>query len=51
MIHNTGGCADLFKTTASRTYNGGPIAGLIGARDIARQLGAHNVVTADVGGT
>ena len=51
MIHNTGGCADLFKTTASRTYNGGPIAGLIGARDIAKQLGAHNVVTADVGGT
>ena len=51
MIHNTGGCADLFKTTASRTYNGGPIAGLIGARDIARLLGAHNVVTADVGGT
>src|SRR5215218_9599563 len=42
MIHNTGGCADLFKTTASRTYNGGPIAG---------QIGARNVVTADVGGT
>ena len=35
----------------SRTYNGGPIAGLIGARDIAQLLGAHNVVTADVGGT
>ncbi|MEA2382508.1 MAG: hypothetical protein QOH72_2479 [Solirubrobacteraceae bacterium] len=51
MIHNTGGCADLFKTTASRTYNGGPIAGLIGARDIAGVLGTHNVVTADVGGT
>jgi N-methylhydantoinase A/oxoprolinase/acetone carboxylase beta subunit len=51
MIHNTGGCADLFKTTASRTYNGGPIAGLIGARDIAAVLGAPNVVTADVGGT
>ncbi|UGS34378.1 hydantoinase/oxoprolinase family protein [Capillimicrobium parvum] len=51
MIHNTGGCADLFKTTASRTYNGGPIAGLIGARNISRVLGAPNVVTADVGGT
>jgi N-methylhydantoinase A/oxoprolinase/acetone carboxylase beta subunit len=51
MIHNTGGCADLFKTTASRTYNGGPIAGLIGARDISRVLGTPNVVTADVGGT
>lgn len=51
MIHNTGGCADLFKTTASRTYNGGPIAGLIGARDIARVIDSPNVVTADVGGT
>ncbi|MBV9797381.1 MAG: hydantoinase/oxoprolinase family protein [Solirubrobacterales bacterium] len=51
MIHNTGGCADLFKTTASRTYNGGPIAGLIGARNISELLGAPNVVTADVGGT
>ena len=51
MIHNTGGRADLFKTTASRTYNGGPIAGLIGARDICEVLGAPNVVTADVGGT
>jgi len=51
MVHNTGGCADIFKTTASRTYNGGPISGLIGARDIARQLGYANVVTADVGGT
>lgn len=51
MIHNTGGCADLFKTAASRTYNGGPIAGLIGARNISELLGAPNVVTADVGGT
>lgn len=51
MVHNTGGCADIFKTTASRTYNGGPVSGLIGARDIARQLGYDNVVTADVGGT
>jgi N-methylhydantoinase A/oxoprolinase/acetone carboxylase beta subunit len=32
MVHNTGGCADVFKTTASRTYNGGPVSGLIGAR-------------------
>ena len=51
MVHNTGGCADVFKTTASRTYNGGPVAGLIGARDIARYIGAGNVVCSDVGGT
>ena len=51
MVHNTGGLADVFKTTASRTYNGGPVSGLIGARDIARQLGYRNVVASDVGGT
>jgi N-methylhydantoinase A/oxoprolinase/acetone carboxylase beta subunit len=51
MVHNTGGCADVFKTTASRTYNGGPVAGLIGARDIAQYIGAGNVVCSDVGGT
>jgi N-methylhydantoinase A len=51
MIHNTGGIAEIFKTTASRTYNGGPVAGLIGAQNVAKQLGYHNVVTTDVGGT
>ncbi len=51
MVHNTGGCADVFKTTASRTYNGGPVAGLIGARDIAQYIGVGNVVCSDVGGT
>lgn len=51
MVHNTGGCADVFKTTASRTYNGGPVAGLIGARDIAHRIGVDNVVCSDVGGT
>lgn len=51
MVHNTGGCADVFKTTASRTYNGGPVAGLIGASDIAKYVGSGNVVCSDVGGT
>jgi N-methylhydantoinase A/oxoprolinase/acetone carboxylase beta subunit len=51
MVHNTGGCADVFRTTASRTYNGGPVSGLIGARDIARYIGVDNVVCSDVGGT
>lgn len=51
IVHNSGGCADLFKTAASRTYNGGPVAGLIGASVIARQLGYRNVVASDVGGT
>jgi N-methylhydantoinase A/oxoprolinase/acetone carboxylase beta subunit len=51
MVQNSGGVAEIYKATASRTYNGGPVAGLIGARDIARQLGYTNVVTSDVGGT
>jgi N-methylhydantoinase A/oxoprolinase/acetone carboxylase beta subunit len=51
MVQSTGGVAEIYKATASRTYNGGPVAGLIGARDIARQLGYRNVVTSDVGGT
>lgn len=51
MIHNTGGCAEIFKTQASRTFNGGPVAGLIGASHFARQLGYKNVVFGDMGGT
>ncbi|GAC1353850.1 MAG: hydantoinase/oxoprolinase family protein [Ktedonobacteraceae bacterium] len=51
MVQNSGGVAEIYKATASRTYNGGPVAGLIGARDIARQLGYKNVIASDVGGT
>ena len=31
MIHNSGGSGEMFKTTASRTYNGGPVPGLMGS--------------------
>lgn len=51
MIHNTGGSADLFNTTACRTFNGGPVAGLMGSVHFADQLGYKNVVTCDMGGT
>jgi N-methylhydantoinase A/oxoprolinase/acetone carboxylase beta subunit len=51
MVHNTGGCADVFKTNASRTYNGGPVSGLVGAQQIANYIGASNVICSDVGGT
>ncbi|MBX3263643.1 MAG: hydantoinase/oxoprolinase family protein [Labilithrix sp.] len=51
MTHNTGGSAEIFKTTASRTYNGGPISGLMGSYHIARELGFKNVIASDVGGT
>ncbi len=51
LTHNTGGSAEMFKTTASRTYNGGPIAGLMGSYHIGRTLGYKNVIASDVGGT
>ena len=51
LTHNTGGSAEIFKTTASRTYNGGPIAGLMGSYHIGQALGYRNVIASDVGGT
>jgi len=51
LTHNTGGSAEMFKTTASRTYNGGPISGLMGSFHLGKALGYKNVIAADVGGT
>jgi N-methylhydantoinase A/acetophenone carboxylase len=51
MIHNSGGSAEIFKTTASRTYNGGPVAGLMGSYHLASSLGYKNVIASDMGGT
>jgi len=52
IVHNTGGIGDLFTTTAVRTYNCGPIAGLIGSLYIARELYClENVIATDMGGT
>lgn len=51
MIHNSGGSADIFKTPASRTFNGGPVAGLMGSAYFASKLGYNNVIAGDVGGT
>ena len=51
LTHNTGGSGEMFKTTASRTYNGGPISGLMGSHHIGRTLGYKNVIASDVGGT
>jgi N-methylhydantoinase A/oxoprolinase/acetone carboxylase beta subunit len=51
MIHNSGGSGEVFKTTASRTYNGGPVSGLMGSYHLASGLGFSNVVAGDMGGT
>src|SRR5271157_5865158 len=51
MIQSSGGIAEVFKTAASRTFNSGPVSGLMGAHHVAKSLGVHNVVMADMGGT
>lgn len=51
LTHNTGGSAEIFKTTSSRTFNGGPVAGLMGSFHIGKALGYPNVIASDVGGT
>ena len=51
LVHNTGGMAEVYRTAAVQTYNGGPVAGLIGASAIGRRLGYDNVLVTDMGGT
>ena len=51
MIHNSGGSGEIFKTPASRTFNGGPVAGLMGSAYFASALGYKNVIAGDMGGT
>lgn len=51
VVHNDGGAARVAKTIAGRTYNSGPLAGLMGATVIARLYGMDRLVTVDMGGT
>ncbi|HSA92397.1 MAG TPA: hydantoinase/oxoprolinase family protein [Terriglobales bacterium] len=51
MIQSSGGIAEVFRTTASRTFNSGPVSGLMGAHHVAKLLGYKNVVMTDMGGT
>lgn len=51
MVHNTGGMAEVFRTVALQTYNGGPVAGLMGSSYLASLLGYRSVITTDMGGT
>jgi N-methylhydantoinase A/oxoprolinase/acetone carboxylase beta subunit len=51
MVHNTGGMAEVYRTSAVQTYNGGPVAGLIGGSAIGKRLGFDNVLVTDMGGT
>lgn len=51
MVHNTGGMAEVFRTSAVNTYNGGPVAGIIGSKEIGKVYDFENIVVADMGGT
>ena len=51
MIHNTGGMASVLRTSAVHTYNGGPVAGLMGSSYTGRLYGDKNVIATDMGGT
>ncbi|MBZ5541473.1 MAG: hydantoinase/oxoprolinase family protein [Acidobacteriia bacterium] len=51
MIQSSGGIAEVFRTAASRTFNSGPVSGLMGAHHVAKSLGYKNVIMTDMGGT
>lgn len=51
MVHNSGGMAEVFHTAAIQTFNGGPVAGLIGGAHVGKILGYDNIVVSDMGGT
>lgn len=51
VVHNSGGCADTIHTLPIQTYEGGPVAGVIGAAYLSKQMDYDNVVVTDMGGT
>lgn len=51
MVHNSGGMAEVFRTTALNTYNAGPVAGMIGSAYVGKTQGFNNIVATDMGGT
>lgn len=51
MVHNSGGMAEVFRTSALSTFNGGPVAGLIGGAYLGSLEGHKNIIVTDMGGT
>lgn len=51
MVHNSGGMAEVFRTTALNTFNGGPTAGIIGAAYVGKEQGFKDIIATDMGGT
>jgi N-methylhydantoinase A/acetophenone carboxylase len=51
IVHNNHAVARVAKTRAINTYNSGPAAGLMGARQTGLAYGADHIISADMGGT
>lgn len=51
IVDNSGGSASVIKMPAIRTYNSGPVAGVMGAPLLARTYGLDKVILTDMGGT
>ncbi|MEK7354495.1 MAG: hydantoinase/oxoprolinase family protein, partial [Chloroflexota bacterium] len=51
MVHNSGGMAEVYRTTALNTFNGGPVAGLIGSAYVGKSQGFKKIIATDMGGT
>ncbi len=51
MVHNSGGMAEVFRTTALNTFNGGPTAGIIGAAYVGKEQRFKDIIFTDMGGT
>jgi N-methylhydantoinase A/oxoprolinase/acetone carboxylase beta subunit len=51
MVHNTGGMASVFRSSAIQTFSGGPVAGLMGSSQLGDAYDFDNVVVTDMGGT
>ncbi len=49
--HNNASVARVAKTRAINTYNSGPAAGLLGAKEIGALYGINNLISTDMGGT
>lgn len=51
IVDNSGGSASVIKMPAIRTYNSGPVAGVMGAPLLAKAYGLDKVILTDMGGT
>jgi N-methylhydantoinase A/acetophenone carboxylase len=51
IVDNSGGSASVIKMPAIRTYNSGPVAGVMGAPLLAQAYGLDKVILTDMGGT